>query len=167
MPLPRPVDALAEDGRGLGLVDLVADRWGYRGNEHGHTVWFELRGNRLSQRDPGDRISGQDHRRLWPIPPSPQWTWGRTARNGTTLVGRMLYGAGLWPRLRVSSRRWNGMGGSRPGAQALIACSPRGTSRGSGPTMTVWTWAARRWLGSPGTTGTRLLNCGNYRTIFP
>ena len=31
MPLPRPADALAEDGRGLGLVDLVADRWGYRG----------------------------------------------------------------------------------------------------------------------------------------
>jgi anti-sigma regulatory factor (Ser/Thr protein kinase) len=42
-PLPRPADALAEDGRGLDLVDLVADRWGYCGNEHGRMVWFELR----------------------------------------------------------------------------------------------------------------------------
>ena len=45
-PRPRPVDALAEDGRGLGLVDLVADRWGHCGNERGRTVWFELRWKR-------------------------------------------------------------------------------------------------------------------------
>ena len=42
-PLPRPADALAEDGRGLGLVDSVADRWGQCGNQHGRTVWVELR----------------------------------------------------------------------------------------------------------------------------
>ena len=39
IPLPRPADVLAEDGRGLGLVDLVADRWGHCSR----TVWFELR----------------------------------------------------------------------------------------------------------------------------
>ena len=42
-PTPRARDATSEDGRGLGLVALIADRWGQRGNEHGRTVWFELR----------------------------------------------------------------------------------------------------------------------------
>jgi len=42
-PTPRALDATSEDGRGLGLVALIAYRWGQRGNEHGRTVWFELR----------------------------------------------------------------------------------------------------------------------------
>ena len=42
-PAPRALDATSEDGRGLGLVALIAERWGQRGNEHGRTVWFELR----------------------------------------------------------------------------------------------------------------------------
>ncbi len=42
-PTARALDATTEDGRGLGLVALIADRWGQRGNEHGRTVWFELR----------------------------------------------------------------------------------------------------------------------------
>ena len=46
-PATRPVDQLAEDGRGLGLVDLITDRWGYCGNERGRTVWLELRGKSL------------------------------------------------------------------------------------------------------------------------
>jgi hypothetical protein len=52
----------------------------------------------------------------------------------------------------------------RSGSHRVLA---KGSSSGSGPTMTVWTSAARPWPGSPGTTGTPLLNCGNYRTIFP
>jgi len=42
-PTPRALDATSEDGRGVGLVALIAERWGQRGNEHGRTVWFELR----------------------------------------------------------------------------------------------------------------------------
>ncbi|MBO0807435.1 MAG: ATP-binding protein [Actinobacteria bacterium] len=40
------VDALAECGRGLGLVELIANRWGHCGDERGRTVWFELRWKR-------------------------------------------------------------------------------------------------------------------------
>jgi serine/threonine-protein kinase RsbW len=47
-PLPRPTDALAEDGRGLSLVDSMADRWGYCGNQHSRTVWAELHWLRVS-----------------------------------------------------------------------------------------------------------------------
>jgi two-component sensor histidine kinase len=31
-----------ETGRGLGLVELIAKRWGHCGGRHGRTVWFEL-----------------------------------------------------------------------------------------------------------------------------
>ena len=37
------VDLLAECGRGLGLVELIAHRWGHCDDERGRTVWFELR----------------------------------------------------------------------------------------------------------------------------
>jgi serine/threonine-protein kinase RsbW len=30
-------------GRGLELVESIADRWGHCGGRHGRTVWFELR----------------------------------------------------------------------------------------------------------------------------
>jgi serine/threonine-protein kinase RsbW len=36
-------DPESENGRGLGLVELIADRWGHSGGRHGRTVWFELR----------------------------------------------------------------------------------------------------------------------------
>ncbi|HUK72557.1 MAG TPA: ATP-binding protein [Streptosporangiaceae bacterium] len=42
-PTTRTFDAISEDGRGLGMVALVADRWGQSGDEYGRTVWFELR----------------------------------------------------------------------------------------------------------------------------
>jgi anti-sigma regulatory factor (Ser/Thr protein kinase) len=42
-PASRPHDELAEDGRGLRLVERMADRWGYCGNERGRTIWLELR----------------------------------------------------------------------------------------------------------------------------
>lgn len=42
-PAARILDATSEDGRGLGLVALIAYRWGQWGNEDGRTVWFELR----------------------------------------------------------------------------------------------------------------------------
>jgi len=36
-------DVLA-GGRGLMIVDVLADRWGYEGGEHGRVVWFEIAG---------------------------------------------------------------------------------------------------------------------------
>jgi len=36
-------DICAEDGRGLGLVELIADRWGHSGGHDGRSVFFELR----------------------------------------------------------------------------------------------------------------------------
>ena len=42
-PLHSTTDVLAEEGRGLALVDLMANRWGHCSNNHGRTVWFELR----------------------------------------------------------------------------------------------------------------------------
>lgn len=38
----QPADTLAEDGRGLGLVELLADRWGHNGDQDGRSVFFEL-----------------------------------------------------------------------------------------------------------------------------
>lgn len=41
-PQLRPLDADRVDGRGLQIVDALADRWGYRSNDAGSIVWFEL-----------------------------------------------------------------------------------------------------------------------------
>jgi serine/threonine-protein kinase RsbW len=41
-PEPGPLDPESQTGRGLELVELIADQWGYCGGEHGRTVWFEL-----------------------------------------------------------------------------------------------------------------------------
>jgi anti-sigma regulatory factor (Ser/Thr protein kinase) len=41
-PVPRSQDFLAEEGRGLELVNLVADRWGHSGDQGGRSVFFEL-----------------------------------------------------------------------------------------------------------------------------
>ena len=35
-------------GRGLGLVEVIAERWGHCGGRRGRTVWFELRWTRPS-----------------------------------------------------------------------------------------------------------------------
>jgi anti-sigma regulatory factor (Ser/Thr protein kinase) len=43
MPVPRAQDHQAEEGRGLGLVSLIADRWGHSGNQDGRSVFYELR----------------------------------------------------------------------------------------------------------------------------
>jgi len=43
--VPTPAhqaDTLSETGRGLALVELIADRWDYCADGHGCTVWFEL-----------------------------------------------------------------------------------------------------------------------------
>ena len=32
--------------------------------------------------------------------------------------------------------------------------------------MMAWTWAARRWPGSPVTTAAPLLSCGSYRKVW-
>lgn len=42
VPAARDVDPEAEAGRGLELVESIADRWGHCGGRHGRTVWFEL-----------------------------------------------------------------------------------------------------------------------------
>jgi len=42
-PAACALDAVSEDGRGLGLVALIADCWGELGDEHGRAVWVELR----------------------------------------------------------------------------------------------------------------------------
>jgi anti-sigma regulatory factor (Ser/Thr protein kinase) len=38
----RPVDTDRVDGRGLQIVDALADRWGYDSDDGGTAVWFEL-----------------------------------------------------------------------------------------------------------------------------
>jgi len=38
----RPLDTDRVDGRGLQIVDALADRWGYQSNAGGTDVWFEL-----------------------------------------------------------------------------------------------------------------------------
>jgi anti-sigma regulatory factor (Ser/Thr protein kinase) len=36
-------DSLAENGRGLGLVELIADNWGHNEDQQGRLVFFEAR----------------------------------------------------------------------------------------------------------------------------
>jgi anti-sigma regulatory factor (Ser/Thr protein kinase) len=38
----RAFDTDRVDGRGLQIVDALADRWGYHSNDSGTAVWFEL-----------------------------------------------------------------------------------------------------------------------------
>jgi len=38
----RPLDTDRVDGRGLQIVDALADRWGHDSNADGTAVWFEL-----------------------------------------------------------------------------------------------------------------------------
>jgi anti-sigma regulatory factor (Ser/Thr protein kinase) len=47
VPAIRGIEQLPEDGLGLELVDLIASRWGYNGDEYGRSVFFELRWNCL------------------------------------------------------------------------------------------------------------------------
>jgi anti-sigma regulatory factor (Ser/Thr protein kinase) len=58
-PIIRKFDMTSEEGRGLGLVALIADSWGQSGDEHGRTVWFELRWGvaRIPVRRPADRYA--------------------------------------------------------------------------------------------------------------
>jgi len=44
----RPGTAVLTGGRGLRIVDALADRWGHGGDELGRVVWFEITGK------PGD-----------------------------------------------------------------------------------------------------------------
>jgi anti-sigma regulatory factor (Ser/Thr protein kinase) len=41
-PVAHPVGEARESGFGLGLVDLIADRWGHCGGRRGRVVWFML-----------------------------------------------------------------------------------------------------------------------------
>jgi len=43
IPVARDFEELAENGRGLEIVALVATGWGQRSDEHGRSVFFELR----------------------------------------------------------------------------------------------------------------------------
>jgi anti-sigma regulatory factor (Ser/Thr protein kinase) len=41
-PKARTADELAGSGRGLGLIEALATRWGHLGNRDGRVVWFEV-----------------------------------------------------------------------------------------------------------------------------
>jgi anti-sigma regulatory factor (Ser/Thr protein kinase) len=45
VPAVRGCEELSDNGRGLEIVHLLADRWGQNGDEHGRSVFFELRWN--------------------------------------------------------------------------------------------------------------------------
>jgi anti-sigma regulatory factor (Ser/Thr protein kinase) len=47
-PVPRDADVAGERGRGLLLVDALADSWGHRAAEGGKIVWCELAIPRVS-----------------------------------------------------------------------------------------------------------------------
>jgi anti-sigma regulatory factor (Ser/Thr protein kinase) len=38
----RPLDSNRTDGRGLQIVDALAERWGHHSHGDGNVVWFEL-----------------------------------------------------------------------------------------------------------------------------
>jgi serine/threonine-protein kinase RsbW len=38
----RPADDQAVSGRGLGMVESLATRWGHLGDQNGRVVWFEV-----------------------------------------------------------------------------------------------------------------------------
>ena len=42
IPVVRPHDETSDSGYGLGLVELMAHRWGHRGGQRGRIVWFML-----------------------------------------------------------------------------------------------------------------------------
>jgi anti-sigma regulatory factor (Ser/Thr protein kinase) len=42
IPVVRPHDEDRDCGYGLGLVELMAHRWGHRGGQRGRVVWFML-----------------------------------------------------------------------------------------------------------------------------
>lgn len=42
LPVPRPKDGDADGGRGLQVLDTLADRWGTESGPDGKTVWFEI-----------------------------------------------------------------------------------------------------------------------------
>ena len=42
IPVVRPHDDAGDSGYGLGLVELMAHRWGHRGGRRGRVVWFML-----------------------------------------------------------------------------------------------------------------------------
>jgi len=42
IPVVRPHDDARDSGYGLGLVELMAHRWGHRGGPRGRIVWFML-----------------------------------------------------------------------------------------------------------------------------
>ena len=47
MPVLRPRDELAEDGRGFVLIDALAADWGVRAIDHGKSTWFTLRASEV------------------------------------------------------------------------------------------------------------------------
>lgn len=56
-PAPGTLDPEAETGRGLGLVQLIAHRWGHCGGKHGRTVWFELTDHPIDKDDDSPRLA--------------------------------------------------------------------------------------------------------------
>jgi serine/threonine-protein kinase RsbW len=70
-PAVRALAEISEDGRGLEIVHLIADRWGQNGDRFGRTIFFELHwppapGQTPSGDDPAQHPGDhhQDDRRL-------------------------------------------------------------------------------------------------------
>jgi anti-sigma regulatory factor (Ser/Thr protein kinase) len=51
----RPRSARAETGRGLMIVEALAEAWGVETGSDGKTVWFEVRGSAVSDDDDAGR----------------------------------------------------------------------------------------------------------------
>ena len=49
IPVVRPRDDAGDSGYGLGLVELMAHRWGHRGGRRGRMVWFMLSERRTAE----------------------------------------------------------------------------------------------------------------------
>jgi anti-sigma regulatory factor (Ser/Thr protein kinase) len=47
-PVVRSADPAAIDGRGMSLVNELADNWGVAHDDHGKRVWFEMRAGSAS-----------------------------------------------------------------------------------------------------------------------
>lgn len=77
VPAPQAADGMDEDGRGLAIVGLVADRWGQAGSTRGRSVFFELRCECRSRG--GRQGSGQPAGQAFSPPVSPTVSSARLA----------------------------------------------------------------------------------------
>jgi anti-sigma regulatory factor (Ser/Thr protein kinase) len=61
-PVPRPYSPMSPGGRGLRIVDALAERWGVEPTAGGKYVWFELRRDPLRESRDESRGKPRGHR---------------------------------------------------------------------------------------------------------